>query len=273
MLRLESCGRVPAMWKREHAGSRSVERAAPSPAVRALADAVQRQTVARGGAGAFATPVDGLTLHRADDARRPGYRVFKPALCVVAQGAKEAIVGDRRLAYRAGQALVASVAVPGVGRVTEAGPGRPYLGVILELDPGLMREVLEGLTGDRITGDRITGDGLHGRVARKAGPAGPGHGGPVDPRAAVFVADVDGPLADRVVRLVQLLDTPAAIPTLRPLIVRELCYWLLAGPHGGAIARMALGGPHPAPSSGRCTCCASTSPSRSGSATWRGSRR
>lgn len=33
---------------------------------------------------------------------------------------------------------------------------------------------------------------------------------------------------------------PKAIPTLYPVIMREVCYWLLTGPHGGDIARLAL---------------------------------
>ena len=54
------------------------------------------------------------------------------------------------------------------------------------------------------------------------------------------MSDFQGPLADCALRLVRLLQTPKAIPTLCPLIMREICYWLLTGSHGGDIARMAL---------------------------------
>jgi transcriptional regulator GlxA family with amidase domain len=56
----------------------------------------------------------------------------------------------------------------------------------------------------------------------------------------IFVTDFRGPLADCALRLVRLLDTPEAIPTLHPLIMREICYWLLTGPHGSDAARMVL---------------------------------
>jgi transcriptional regulator GlxA family with amidase domain len=36
------------------------------------------------------------------------------------------------------------------------------------------------------------------------------------------------------------VDTPAAIPMLRPTIMREVAYWLLSGPHASEIARMVL---------------------------------
>jgi transcriptional regulator GlxA family with amidase domain len=55
-----------------------------------------------------------------------------------------------------------------------------------------------------------------------------------------FVAKVDQPLADCILRLVRLLATPKAIPVLAPSIVREVCYWLLSGPHGGEICKLAL---------------------------------
>jgi transcriptional regulator GlxA family with amidase domain len=60
------------------------------------------------------------------------------------------------------------------------------------------------------------------------------------PGRGVFVTDFQGPLADCALRLVRLLETPRAIATLYPGIMREICYWLLTGPHGGDIARLAL---------------------------------
>jgi transcriptional regulator GlxA family with amidase domain len=60
----------------------------------------------------------------------------------------------------------------------------------------------------------------------------------------VFVTDFDGPLADCVRRLVQLLDNPRAIPALAPLVMREIYYRLLTGPHGGEVASVALVGIH-----------------------------
>ena len=148
----------------------------------------------------------------------PNHLIFKPALCIVVQGAKWAMFGDKRLDYRAGQALVVSVEMPLCGRVAEASPSEPYLGVIVEFDLAVMREVLEGLATPPTPNAKM----------------GPG----------IFVTDVDGPLADCALRMVRLLDTPAAIPMLYPLIMREMCYWLLTGPHGGEIAAIALANSH-----------------------------
>lgn len=60
----------------------------------------------------------------------------------------------------------------------------------------------------------------------------------------VCVTDFDGPLADCALRMVRLLNTPEAIPVLYPAIMREICYWLLTGPHGGEIVKMTLTNSH-----------------------------
>jgi AraC-like DNA-binding protein len=109
---------------------------------------------------------------------------------------------------------VIGVETPSVCRVFEASPGEPCLVLAFELDLAIMRSVAEGLEAP----------------PRASGEVGRG----------VFVTDFQGPLADCALRLVRLLDTPKAIPTLYPVIMREIGYWLLTGPHGGDVVRMTL---------------------------------
>lgn len=165
------------------------------------------------------TPIAGLTLLRSDHEKRPNHLIFKPALCIVAQGAKWAIFGNRRVDYRAGQALVVTAELPALGRVAEASPTKPYLGIVIEFDLPIMREVLDQLADSPP------------KVAD-------------NPKSAVLVADFTGPLADSTVRLVHLLDTPKAIPVLYPAIMREISYWLLSGPHGGHVIGMTMANTH-----------------------------
>jgi AraC-like DNA-binding protein len=179
-----------------------------------LAGALLRYTGSQAGESPFMTAIDGLAILRSDHPKPPTHRISRPAMCIVAQGAKWATFGDNRLVYRAGQALVIGVETPSIGRVVEASPGEPCLVLAFELDLAIMRSVAEGLDAP----PRVSGV--------------PGRG--------VFVTDFQGPLADCALRLVRLLDTPKAIPTLYPIIMREICYWLLTGPHGGDVARMVL---------------------------------
>jgi AraC-like DNA-binding protein len=179
-----------------------------------LAEALLRYTERQPGENPFMTAIEGMAILRSDHPKPPTHMISKPAICVVAQGAKWAIFGGNRLEYRAGQALVIGVETPSIGRVVEASPGEPCLVLVCELDLGIMRSVAEGLD----VPPRASGE--------------PGRG--------VLVTDFQGPLADCGLRLVRLLDTPRAIPALYPVIMREICYWLLTGPHGGDIARLTL---------------------------------
>ncbi len=179
-----------------------------------LAEAILRYTDGRGGGSVLETAIEGLYVIRSDHPKPPAHMIFRPAMCIVAQGAKWATFGENRLEYRAGEALVVGVETPSVGRVIQASPGKPCLVLALALDLAIIRSVAEGLD------------------ALPKASAEPGRG--------VFVTDFQGPLADCALRLVRLLETPKAIPTLYPVIMREICYWLLTGPHGGDVARMAL---------------------------------
>jgi len=179
-----------------------------------LAEALLRYTNSQPGESPFMTVIDGLGILRSDHPKPPAHMISRPAMCIVAQGAKWATFGRNRLEYKAGQALVIGVETPSIGRVLEASPGEPCLVLAFELDLAIVRSVAEGLEAP----PRVSGE--------------PGRG--------VFVTDFQGPLADCALRLVRLLDTPQAIATLYPLIMREICYWLLTGPHGGDVARMTL---------------------------------
>jgi AraC-like DNA-binding protein len=183
-----------------------------------LIEAVRRFTESQSGESPFVTVIEGLTIFRSDHEKPPNHVSFKPALCIVVQGAKWVMFGNRRFDYCAGQALVVSVEMPLLGRVAEASPSEPYLGIIIEFDLAIMREVLEGLSSP----------------LQPTGELKPG----------LFVADLDEPLTDCSLRMVRLLGTPEAIPVLRPLILREICYWLLTGPHGREIANIALANTH-----------------------------
>jgi AraC-like DNA-binding protein len=179
-----------------------------------------QQAVARyidgngGGDGLFRTAVDGLTLMRASHTSLPNHLIYRPELCVVVQGAKSVMLGDVALDYREMQALVASVELPGVGRVLEATPERPLLVMALELDVPLLIETMRQLP--------------------PAPPSGAEHG------LGLYVVDVGAPLADCLLRLLNLLGAPQEIPMLLPLLLREIYFRLLNGPHRDKFAMLGL---------------------------------
>ena len=176
----------------------------------ALIDALNSYADASGGGeGVFETPMPGFGFMRTSRETLPHHMVYKPSLCIVAQGEKQVLFEDFSLTYREMQALIVSVEIPALGRVTKASPEKPLVGMVLELDIGIMRQVMEELETPPLPNDDV-GLGL-------------------------FVTDFEGPLADCVVRLVRLLATPKAIPVLYPAIMREISFWLLTGKNGGEV--------------------------------------
>src|SRR3712207_3768666 len=132
--------------------------------------------------GAVEAP-GGLRLLRQSSPTPKDHGVSSPAFCVIAQGSKEVLLGDDCYRYDANRYLITAAALPTATRVTGASEERPYLGVVLGLDPSLV-----------------------GSVMVEAGHPAPGE------KAAVRAFDaspLDEGLLDAVVRLVGLLDAPA----------------------------------------------------------------
>ena len=164
-----------------------------------------------------ATPLPGLKLIRQSSPTPQGHGTSDPAFCVIAQGSKEILLGDRRYRYDPAHYLITTAELPIATRITEASPERPYLGVVLTLDPALV-----------------------GSVIVEAGRGGARRHAVV---TAIDVSPLDAGLLDAVVRLVRLVDTPTDAPVLAPLITRELVYRLLTGEQGDRLRQLTvLGG-------------------------------
>ena len=91
--------------------------------------------------GAIETP-EGLRLRRASSPTELAHGVSFPALCVVAQGSKEVLLGGDCYCYDANHYLITTAALPIASRVTGASEERPYLGVVIGLDPALVGSVM-----------------------------------------------------------------------------------------------------------------------------------
>jgi AraC-like DNA-binding protein len=161
------------------------------------------------------TAIGGLRFLRSDQAHRPGYCLFKPALYMTLQGAKWATFGKKRYSFAAGQGLMVAVDVPSRGTVTEASSKKPYLGLEIELDFTIMQEVAEEI-----------------EMAPTV---------PIKPRACgAFVLELNRQIVDCALHAIRLLETPEAIPVLYPGIMREVCYWLLTGPDGNQVNQIMI---------------------------------
>lgn len=143
---------------------------------------------------------------------------YEPALIVVVQGAKDLLLGDTRLSYVAGQFLIVSVGLPIMASITAASAEKPYLALALTIDRAVIRDL--------------------------AGELGTTAAQPAASRSGLFLGNLDATQSEPIARIAALLASPDALRVLYPSIAREFFYWLLIGPDGNELRRLALPDSH-----------------------------
>ena len=161
-------------------------------------------------------PLPGLYLHRLSSRTEPVHGVSNPALCVIAQGSKEILLGADRYQYDPAHYLLTTVELPVVSQILEASPEQPYLSLRVHLDPTLVGAVLMEVD--------VPSPRDHGNVK------------------AMDVSPLDTGLLDAVVRLLRLVDSPGEARVLAPLVMREIVFRLLVGAQGARLRHIAVMG-------------------------------
>jgi len=159
--------------------------------------------------GLVHTPIEGLRMMCVYSPRAVLHSIYRPLVCLVLQGAKHMTVGLETRTISAEQTVIVTADMPVIGRIIEASASAPYLAIAIELEKSILREMI-GQLGETDAHD-------------------------VSRTSSLLVESTDAKVLDCAARLVQLLERPAAIPVLRPVILRELHYWLLVGERGAIL--------------------------------------
>ncbi|WP_323119518.1 AraC family transcriptional regulator [Burkholderia alba] len=152
--------------------------------------------------------LDGVRFMRSN---RPVPRMpvlYEPSVIVVCQGRKRGFLGEQTFVYDAQQYLVLSVPLP-FECETFATEAEPFLAISIRVDLAVIAELAMLL------------DETHGAAAS-------------EPRG-VYSTPLDAPLADAVLRLLEVLASPHDTRVLGPSILREIGYRVLTGAQGDAI--------------------------------------
>jgi AraC-like DNA-binding protein len=175
-----------------------------------------REPVLRHAAGyRTTTAISNLTIVVSTQPSEPTVSLYRPMVCLVLQGAKEATIGGRTLRYDESCYFVTSLDLPASTRIVEASPERPYICLAYALDPECLADLLPD-------------------APRETALQAP----------AFAVNPVTDDLLDAWHRLVKLLDAPADIAVMAPLCEREIHYRLLKGPQGAALRQIVHTGSH-----------------------------
>jgi AraC-like DNA-binding protein len=162
------------------------------------------------------TAIPGLTLHRRRAPTEPLHCIYNLGLGVVAQGAKQVLLGAESIDYGPGQSMLTTIDLPVVSHVTQASVREPFLGLMLTLDVRAIAPIASDMDVPRPRRD----DGS---------------------RSMSFNA-LDAAMLDALIRLVMLLDEPALVPRLAPLVQEEIAVRLLTGPHGPQLRHLVTAG-------------------------------
>lgn len=152
------------------------------------------------------TAIPGLSLYKTESPTKPENILYEPRICLIAQGAKRVVLTDEAYIYDESRFLLTSVDMPTLVQITRASKEKPYLGLILKLDP---REISQLIADDNIP-----------PPSRR------------QPERGMFTGEITLPLLNAFRRLIELLSEPENIPILAPVIKREIFYRLLVSDQG-----------------------------------------
>jgi len=160
--------------------------------------------------GVTDTAIPGVSIVRSESPSGLVHAVYKPLVCLILQGGKKVMMGSKVFEFAGGDSLIVTADAPTISQITKASRERPYLAVVIELEPATITELSASLE------EPSTAD------------------------PSVVQADsTDIEVETTVSRMMHLLDRPSSLPTLLPAYMRELHYWLLLGRHGFALRRYA----------------------------------
>lgn len=158
-------------------------------------------------------PLEGLHLYRVSKQIEPVAGLSVPGFCVVLQGSKEIVLGDKSYAYDPDHFLLATVELPAVGKIQVASPTSPYLGMRLDLDSAL---VGSAMVDADIPAPKTQTDAK-----------------------AIVVSSLNSALLDATLRLLRLTGSPSEARVFAPLVKREIVLRLLMGEQGHRLRHLA----------------------------------
>lgn len=158
--------------------------------------------------GANPTAIPGLTLYTRSQLlhRTPG--IYKPSICVVAQGRKRMHYGDYSHTYDPDNYLISSLTLPAEAEIIDISPDRPFLALILSIDRPIVSRLMIDMKMQTSTVE------------------------PIKPSGICISSPLTERLRDKFIRLLELLDDPLDRTILAPGLLYALHYEVLRGPHG-----------------------------------------
>lgn len=167
--------------------------------------------------GFHESPVAGVhCIKRSRTAPRSKY-TWRASLSIVAQGSKEVVLGRKAHQLDAARYVATPIRLPVISRIATATPAKPFLCVMVDLNPVILNDLSARLVHD---------------FPKESGV----------PARALFSGTATDKMLDAALRLAQVFDSGDDARILGPLVVNEILYHLLKGPEGAAIRQFVRAG-------------------------------
>lgn len=138
--------------------------------------------------------------------------LYRSMICFILQGSKRVVINNAVLSYDYEQYLISALDLPLSGQILDTEDGQPYISVSIMLDPAILAEMAASISSVRDHEQKGIG---------------------------ITINPMTNQLSETLLRLLSLLDTPADIPVLAPMLEKELLYRLLQGPQGRLLRQIA----------------------------------
>jgi AraC-like DNA-binding protein len=169
------------------------------------------------GLGVHPTALQGLKVIRRERTTDPLPVVYGPCVCFVLQGEKNVWSGKKVYRYNPSTYLVSCLDIPVTSQLSVASPARPFVCLMLDLQPSLVYEILQDTLPPARRQTAATEGGL-------------------------FVETVTPELADAFGRLLRTLESANDVRVLAPSIVREIHYRLMDSRFGTRVRQLGVVG-------------------------------
>ena len=203
---------------------KSEDRNSPVPRAGTFLESSEPEVVKLAGLVGAHTPHDGCfelcipgvyAIRRSQTTMESTHATVRPALCIVAQGAKRIMLGQEVYHYDPSHMLIFSVDLPVTGDVTRASAVAPFLAFTMDLDPNKIAEVVL----------RVYPHGLPREVQERRG---------------VYICPVNVSIVNAAARLLELMAQPEDAELLAPLVIEEILIRLLRSRVGTRVAQIGL---------------------------------
>ncbi|MFC3902328.1 Helix-turn-helix domain-containing protein [Acinetobacter marinus] len=161
------------------------------------------------------SPIEGISIYMSQHPTTATTYMQMPSLCLVLQGEKTVQFGNQIMTYDQDRYMCYGMALPITAHITKASTDKPYIGLMMQLNQQLLLETMMQMQSESTSAP-----------------------------AAYFISALESPLANALQRLIDLVDRPADIAFMAPLLEREIYYLLMSSPQGNILKQLATQDSH-----------------------------